>query len=1288
MSKSLKSAQTCFFLLLVLLLAASSAWGQAGTATVRGTVMDAQGKSVGGATVTIKNPATNYTRTMPTTSTGTFSFELLPVGDYSIEVEAKGFRKQVISNLHAVVGTPLDLDVHMQIGQVTDVVRVEAAAAAIALNTQDATLGNNLVNAQINALPLLDRSFGGLLTLQPGVSYNADPANAANGSVTGARSDQSNMTLDGIDVNEAQSNRLDSPVLRLNAAAVEEFRVTTTNATAGQGRSSGAQINLVSKSGSNQWHGSAFEVYRSTNFNANTFFNNRSGIGRPSLIRHTFGGSLGGPIIKDKLFFFYSYEGQHSAQAQSVVRVVPLPSMGAGSLNYRDAGGAAHSLTLAQMNQVYPLTGGGFLQMNPTALAALANAASKYPANDFTVGDSSAGSLLNTAGFRFNAPTPEKLNSHVGRLDWHATNNQSVFVRFNWIYDHSTSASWLPDTPAPTNWSHPIGMVAGHTWTIGSNLVNNFRYGLTRQAFSQLGDSADNLINFRFVFQPRAFSRTLSRSTPVHNFVDDVSWVRGKHTFQFGGNIRLISNSRLSFSNSFDSGVTNPSGYQQGGNVVSDPVVAYLVANSLPAAASSSISGIQNAATSLIGRFSQFTANLNYGPNGALLPTGSPSDRTFATQSYETYFQDAWKVTRNVTLTLGLRYSLARPVYETHGFEVQPNIPLSTYLQERIASAASGISLTTPITLDLSGPKNGRNSMYPWDKNDIQPRVAVAWSPGFTDGWLAKIFGGPGRSSIRAGYAIFNDYFGESLASFFDLNNTLGFSASDVVPVNTYNVSDTLAPAFTGFNQNIRSLPFPTPFSTQVNFPLFQPLDMGERIEASLDSQLHSPTEQTWSFTVERQLPAGLMVQASYVGRLGRSLLAQRDAMALNDLVDPASKMDWYTAATVLEKIRQGLPPRTPGVRDTRAVTTMPYFDNIFGPNLTTDMNNWYFGKPGGCSTCIPTTFTATQAVFWIARNFYSNDWTDLQADIDQMRFLQNGQNTLFFNPQYGALTAWSTVGNSTYHGLALSVRQRLGSSLIWDFNYTWSHSLDDASGLQSVGGYDDSAFILNPIRQHDMYATSDFDEKHVINVSAIYQLPFGHGKRFGSGVSRAMDALIGGWQLSGIFRWNTGLPLTAPFDDARWATNWEVQSATTLTRPLEPCITKGNATTAPKLFGCNTTFAYQSFRNAYPGETGQRNIFRLPGYNTVDMSISKSITMPYNEKHKLILRWDVFDVANHQQFGPMDLSRTGFGMAADPLVKNLAPPPNWSNFTGIQGAGGGTLSGRRIMQIGVVYSF
>jgi hypothetical protein len=1255
-----KRLLACIVLVCTAFLWSSAAWGQAGTSTIRGEVLDPQSAAIPKATVTITNPTTGFTRTQTTTAAGVFSFELIPPAKYTVTVEATGFQKRVMSNVSALVGAPTDLHIEMKLGSMQQVVQVQATATSVAINTQDASLGNNFESEQITQLPIEARNVNSLLTLQPGVTPT--------GYVAGARSDQSNVTLDGVDINEAQDNSLNvdpttglgGPVLRLNQDAIEEFRVTTLDPNSNMGRSSGAQVNLVTRGGTNSFHGDVFEYHRNTIFTANDFFNNRSGIERPKLIRNTFGAAVGGPILHNRVFFFFSYEGRRDASGTSVVQVVPLPILGQGEMRYTDPNGNPHTLTTAQLNQIFPDVG-----LNPVAIQALADAAQKYPANDYTVGDSNANRLLNTAGYRFNASTPVHLNSSVARLDWRINQKQSVFVRVNVIDDHRAQPSQFPDTPAPQIWSHPTGLVASHTWTLGNNWVNNFRYGLTREAFSRTGDSGQNGIWFRFIFQPYAFSRTLSRTTPVHNFVDDVSWVKGSHTIQFGGNIRKIDNGRTSYGNAYDNAITNPSFYAQAGAVVSEAIVNYLSANSLPDLGSES--GAQNAATALIGRFTQYTANFTFGADGSLLSSGSPTIRTFATQGYDVYMQDVWQMRHNFTLTYGVRYSIERPVYETKGFEVKPDVGLGNYLQNRAISAAAGVIYNVPITLQLSGPANGQSPMYPWDTNNFQPRVAVAWQPNFERGFLHKVFGAPGQSVIRGGFAMSNDYFGQQLAVAFDLNNTLGFTSNYTTPANTFNVTNRPGPLFQNYGQDVRSL-LSNPVvnvqpPTSVTFPQQQPMDFARRIEDSLDSNLHAPKEYTWNLTYGRELPGKMTLQLSYIGRVAHDLLATRDTMALENLVDPKSGMDWYTAATMLEKIRQAGQPAD------AAVTPIPYFENIFPADLATQINNYY-----ECA-CVPSNFTPTQTWFWIANNFYGNDWTDIQNDVEYATGIP-----YFFQSQYGALSAWGTIAHSNYQGLAVSLRQRLGSTLMWDFNYTYSHSLDNASGLQTSGGYD-SAFILNPFRPNDNYGSSDFDLRHVININGIYQMPFGRGKAFAGTAPGWLDAIIGGWQLSGIFRWNTGLPQWTPYDSNRWATNWEVQSNTTQVTPVKTCVTRGDANTAPKLFGCDTVAAYQSFRNAYPGETGQRNVFRLPGYISLDAGLSKSFTMPWSDKQKLSLKWEVFNVTNTQHFGAMDTSRTGYGLQLDPALNNTQPPPNWSNFTGIQGS-------PRVMQIGARFSF
>jgi hypothetical protein len=657
--------------------------------------------------------------------------------------------------------------------------------------------------------------------------------------------------------------------------------------------------------------------------------------------------------------------------------------------------------------------------------------------------------------------------------------------------------------------------------------------------------------------------------------------------------------------------------------------------------------------------------------------------RNFAGQDYEGYVQDTWKAKRNLTLTLGLRYGLARPIYEVTGFETKPDVPLGTYLQLRAENAKQGVDYANLINVNLSGPAHGKSPMYNWDKTNFQPRIGVSWSPDFSEGILSHVFGSSGRSVLRGGFAINGDYFGQALATFFDVRNTLGFGSSFTTGPNTYDVGCSpyqdssspyfgssgacpggvnLGPLFTAIDQPIRGV-LPTPPVVQsISFPQQQPPDNSLRIESSLDQNLLTPKSYSWSATFERKVSETSMIQLSYLGRAGRHLLAQRDIMQPIDLVDPQSKMDWYTAGTMLAK------QRAQGVA-TSSVAAIPYFENLFP------------GAAGNLGYSLPNS---TQAIYQLI-NDVGGDYTTTQAIIDGISTL--GANA-FYQPQYGALSAWGSIGNSNYNALAASYKVRT-RSLTADFNYTWSHSNDDSSGLQTGGGYNGESFILNPFRQHDMYSNSDFDTRHQINVNAVWQVPFGHGRALLANAGKVANGIIGGWQLTGIFRFNTGMPVgfyngtTGVFDDARWATNWEVQSNATRTADFGACPNRPTMGT-PKLFGCNTDFAFTHFRNAYPGETGERNVFRVPGYVVADVGLGKTfhpngLFAKIPESHELQFRWEVFNVSNTQKMGAFDGSRSGFGIPLDPNLG--APPTNFSNFTAIQGT-------PRVMQITARYSF
>jgi hypothetical protein len=1227
--RSVKRMLALFAWTAALMLVAVPAIAQ--TTSLSGKIVDQGGGVVPGVSVTLTS-STGAVKTAASNEIGAYQFLQLPPGRYSVKAELKGFKTAFIERLELLVDTPMVQDLKLEVGGITETVTVQASAAK--LNTVDATLGNAFEAFRVIQLPLESRNVANLLSLQAGVTQT--------GYVSGARSDQSNLTLDGIDVNEQQTGEAFQTVLRVNPDSLQEFRVTTATPNAAQGRSSGGQVSLVTKSGTNEFHGSLYEYHRNTATTANDFFNNRTidpatgdTLKRPKLIRNLFGGSIGGPIVKDRFFFFYNYEGRRDAKEESVVNEVPLASLGQGLVKYENTAGGITTLTPNDIKTLYPGVGG----VNPAALATLAEAARKYPANDTTLGDG-----LNIGGFRFNTPLPVKYNAHTVNLTFNIDSKATHVLQFrgNYQHDHEAIAPdpvdvrW-PDTPGANRWSHPLGFAATYTWTINPKMVNTFRAGLTRLAYTQQGDSTENDISFRFVYYPRNFDRTLNRTTPLWNFVDDIAWVSGNHTWQFGTNIRVIRNQRTSFGNSWDAAITNPSFYEDSGAVLDAPITDI----------AGSVSDFQAAICAAIGRYSQYSGNYNFGADGNLLPIGTGVARTFGTEEYEFYGQDTWRVHPDLTLTLGLRYSLNTPVYETNGIQVKPNVSLGGFLDKRAASAAQGVPYNEIISMDLAGPANNRPGYYDFEKTNFAPRAAFAWQPSFSNGFLKAIFGSGKKSVFRGGFAMTYDRIGSALAVAFDLNSTLGFSSSQTIAANTYNVSDNPAPLYTGPTQNIRTLP-KIVVPSKVTFPLTTPPDEDQRIEESLDDTMTTPKNYSWNFSIGREFRGGLSIEASYVGRAARNLLATRDIMQLNNLVDKKSGMDWYTAANLLYDLRDKNTP-------VEQVKPIPYFENLF-PDYRRR------GQP-----------TATQSIFTrIARDWSDTpDYTYVQLTIDDAGIYPNA----FFHPQYAALSVWSTVAYSDYHAATLSVRERFKDSLSLDFNYTFGKSIDNASGLQTETAYG-AGFIENSLRPDDNKAVSDFDLTHVINGNLAWQLPIGQGRAFLNSIHPVLEQILGGWQFTSIFRWNSGLPESAPIDAEIWATNWNAQSWGSLTRPLKAESTKSGAN--PNFFA-DPVSAYHSFRNARPGETGQRNIFRRQGYVAIDFGLGKSFKMPWAEGHKLQFRWEVFNATNTQRLAGPESGRSSYGLVIDPQLNT--PAPSFGNITAIQG-------NPRVMQFALRYDF
>ena len=438
-------------------LAAGTAWSQTGTAGLRGRVTDAQGAAVPGATVTITNAAAAVSRTVVTGSTGDYRFVAMPPGTYQLKVELQGFRTAVFEKVPLQVDTLGRQDVKLEIGAISE--SVEVTAETTVINTTDASVGNVISGNQVRSLPLEARNVVGLLSLQPGAVYlpNTGAYDNRSGAVSGARADQSNITLDGVDANDPEFNTAYTSALRTPLDALQEFRVTTSNYGADTGQSSSAQVSLVTKSGTNINHGSGYWVLRRTGTSANEYFNKLAGLPVPKLDKNIYGGSFGGPIFKDKLFFFTNYERLREDSQAAVSRAVPSATMRDGVMVYKCAnaaqcpGGTVQGFT--DSHTIAP----GYYGATPTQLAGIdplgigpSALASQY-FKQMPLPNDPGLDGYNLMAYRFTAPFSNTYNTTLARFDFRPAGNQMFFGRFNIQRDLELGVPQYPDLGLPPN---------------------------------------------------------------------------------------------------------------------------------------------------------------------------------------------------------------------------------------------------------------------------------------------------------------------------------------------------------------------------------------------------------------------------------------------------------------------------------------------------------------------------------------------------------------------------------------------------------------------------------------------------------------------------------------------------------------------------------------------------------------------------------------------------------------------------------------------------------------------
>jgi hypothetical protein len=473
------------------------------------------------------------------------------------------------------------------------------------------------------------------------------------------------------------------------------------------------------------------------------------------------------------------------------------------------------------------------------------------------------------------------------------------------------------------------------------------------------------------------------------------------------------------------------------------------------------------------------------------------------------------------------------------------------------------------------------------------------------------------------------------------------------------------------------------------------PPQFGEAISWAIDQSLKTPHAYTVDFSIGRELPKQFSLQLAYVGRFGHRLLTQRDLAQPLDLVDPKSGIDYFKAATAFSKLARGqADPLAPTQLPSSQFEALLNGTGVYWQDLLDQSGTSTPGLPLGAAYVMPvslpitTTTDVAQAAYslYVTSGAFAGDEVVGLGNIDLFGLLTDtAANSYYFNGKTGELLnqqlttqyAWSSIGYSDYHALQANLRKQVGHGIQFDLNYTYSKSIDLTSTAARLGfsGTDNigapGSRLVNAFSPNAVRAVSDFDTTHQINADWIVELPFGRGQPLGRNTSGTLDALIGGWQVSGLARWTTGFPFTVD-NGQLWATNWDEQGSGQLVTKPRTGLFKDPATGAVRVFA-DPAAAQADFIHPFPGGSGSRNVLRGQGYAGWDTSLSKRWRMPW-ENQSLQFRWEVFNVPNLTRFNVL----TGLGDAAPSLQE---VPPAFGNYSGL-------LTQPRVMQFALRYEF
>ena len=1203
----MRNARILFVVMVILVLVPRFARGQgSSTATVAGTVTDQKGAGVPSASVELINAATNATRTQTTSDMGYYTFASVPPGDYKVVIKKSGFRTTNVGPVAVQVGKGANVDAQLEIGTISQVVEV-TAGAAVELQTQDSSVGNVLDRKMLDNIPSLARDATALLLLQPLATPGFNSPGSPNatgegdntgGQIAGARSDQNTFLLDGGDATDSTAgggqysggNFTATPraVVPTPIESLEEFRVVTTNSTASFSRSAGGEVQMVTRRGTNQYHGAVYEYLQNNVLNANTWDRNSSGIPNPALRDNRYGGRIGGPIWKDKTFFFVHYEGRRFVSSSDIQRRVPSDLMKAGVLQFPisicDASCQANPVAnppVVQLNAFNlnpgPVTVNG-VTYQPANCGTTATPASCDPRNlglnptiqsvwalEPAGNKSSCGTAVPSDGINtlcFDAPSGTPLSEDFGviRLDHNISSKWQFSSSYRYgkttfsapvqvdiggqlpgdklgvpkslaqrplqprylvtsltgqLTSHLTSQSTFDYLRHWWQWGtfHPINIPAptgGYQQTNGLNA-----------ALSILGEGIGTGMQPINVDTQNARSRTWNGKD--YNFNENLSWIKGSHIIQFGGRSEwqrfyhqrddkvvggltspVFTIGRLS-SGSHVSGI--PFSNVPAGGCPAGDVCSFAGSSSRWRTDYASILGIIERSQELLTRASDFSPN----------PPGTALQQHTVVDSDSLYVSDSWRIKPSVTLTFGLNWGVQLPPYESSGEQTMvvddstgKPINFDNYIATRESMALAG-QLYNPQLDYVPIKQAGRKYPYDPDWTNFSPRVAFAWNPSYSGGLLGGLMGNH-KSVLRGGFARVYDRingvgivmipalgigFGNNLRCAGPLQTGTGIACGTSTPSNAFRIGTdgTQLPL-----PGLASIPSGQPLIPGTNSPF-------ESLDFRIDPKRKVGYAHTFDVTYQRELHGNMLLEIGYVGNYAQKLY---QGYALQQ-VPYMYTLGGQSLAKALSNIAQAV-IANPSVART-AIPNQPFIEAFLA------------GQCAGYSSCTQMVVSDPNTKNALGQLLNPNAFADDLSGFASF-------NLTDFWEQYEPSTGGSDFGQvldsyiigshgrSNYNAGFVSLRKTTSAGLTFNFNYTYSHAFDQIGQNQESLNEASDAFKLD----RD-YGSASFDRRHAFTALFTYDLPFGGGKRYASG-SGVGNKVIGGWNVSGVWSFATGLPL------------------------------------------------------------------------------------------------------------------------------------------------------------------